>query len=107
MIWYNNGQKLTGNQKLYRILYHLKISSSISTNKFVKKVYRLPSALSPTRIWYQGNENIYFPRSHGNLLNTNKIHVYIPTKPSDRTHLESVINNTQEKPHIIYKKIQS
>ena len=108
MVWENNGQKLRGSKKnpIYRVLYHLKLGVNNKTNKFVKNAFRIPMSTSPTLIWYEGDETLHIPRAHGiAAVNTNSI--YVKSKPSDLTNLETIVFNSNEKAHIIYKKNQS
>ena len=68
MLWENRGQKII-NQKtdsLYRVLYNLKIGVRKSTNKFTKKVFRIPNTMSPMIVWYKGDETIHASLPYGN-----------------------------------------
>ena len=82
IIWHNGGQKSV-NQKsniLYRSLFHLRISKEQHTNKFVKKVFRIPNSLTPTIVCYEGDEKLHIQMSHGNRNKRNQI--FVRAKPS-------------------------
>ena len=61
--------------------------------------------MSPTPVWYEGDEKLCVPLSHGNSNNPNR--VYSRSKPSDVIQLTNIIAQSQEKPHIVYKNHQS
>ena len=71
MLWQNKGQKLVNhnvikkmNISIYRIINHLKIGHNNYTNKFTKNVFQMPGSLSPTLIWYEGDESLHVPKEH-------------------------------------------
>ena len=72
MLWENRGQKVI-NQKtdsFYRVLYHLKIGVGKSTNIFTKKVFRIPNTMSPTIVWYEGDDKKFMLRYHMAIVAT-------------------------------------
>ena len=89
---------------IYRVLYHLKDSVN-STNRFVKIVFRIQSTVSPTILWYQGDDNLLVSMSQRNAKSRNNL--FVPSKLSDRAQLEAIIAQSQNKPQPIYKKPKS
>ena len=83
MSWANKGQKEVNinSDPLYRTLYHLRLGPVHSTNKFSKRIFQIPGSLSPTLVWYEGDEKLCVPLPHGNSNNPNR--VYSRSKPSD------------------------
>ena len=50
----------------------------------------MPGSLSPTIIWFEGDESLHVPRAHGNFMQ--KISQFVPSKPSDRIQLEKILS---------------
>ena len=59
----------------------------------------MPDPISPTLVWYEGDEKLCDPLPHGNSNNQNR--VYTRSKPSDASHLAKIIAQSQEKPNIV------
>ena len=81
MSWANKGQKEVNinSDPLYRTFYHLSFGPRHSTSKFGKKIFQIPGSMSPTLVWYEGDEKICVPLPHGNSNNLNR--VYSRPKP--------------------------
>ncbi len=89
---------------LYRTIFHLKTGKESHNLNFAKYAYRLPKSVTPTIIWYQGDETLHVPVPHGNSNNRNQI--FIRSKPSDMIELTEICTQDKRKPHIIYKNNQ-